>query len=220
MAVRKITKAGGRKLVSKFPSVKLRRIVRCESPLERDYVYLLEFGRAKFYEEQPLRIRYYLDGKRRRYTPDFLVTVGEKKLIVEVKLESVALKKKYRTLFAIASQICRREGYVFVVVTEKMIRVQPRLSNIKKLYRYAKVPLTTRCQTECYQFLEGRCGVSVKALAEFLGARGVEEPLQVVYALMYWGFVEFDMAIRIGSGSIISLPKSVYGKGAGHTCQA
>src|SRR5919206_3283789 len=144
MPVRKITNAGGMKKVSKFPSIKLKRVVKCESPLERDYVYLLEFGRANFYEEQPLRIRYYMDGDKRHYTPDFLVEMGDKKLIVEVKPAVKIVEEEYQTLFRIVSQICRQEGYDFVVVTDHMIRVQPRLQNIKILYRYAKMPLYPR----------------------------------------------------------------------------
>jgi len=209
MVVRKITNTGGMKLVSKFPSVKLGRIVRCESPLERDYVYLLEYSKAQFYEEQPLRIRYYLDGERRRYTPDFLVKTDDKKLIVEVKPEHAVLKDEYQTLFGIVSQICRQEGYVFVVVTERMIRIQPRLNNIKILYRCAKVPLHAKHQLECYFFLKERSGVSVKDLAEFLGSRKIEEPLSVVYGLMYRGFVEFDLASPISLNSVISLPTSL-----------
>lgn len=210
MPVRKITNAGGMKLVSKFPSVKLGKVVRCESPLERDYVYLLEYGKAQFYEEQPLRIRYYLNDERRRYTPDFLVQVDDKKMLVEVKPEHVASQDKYQTLFGIISQICRQEGYVFIVVTEKMIRVQPRLNNIKILYRCAKVPLLTKYQLEYYAFLKEQSGISIKALANFLGARNIEDPLSVVYALMYWGFLEFDLASPITLTSVVSLPKTLY----------
>ena len=206
MAVRKITNAGGRKLVSKFPSIKLGRIVRCESPLERDYVYLLEHGRARFYEEQPLHIRYYLDGKRRRYTPAFLAEKDDKKQIVEVKPEDEIGKDKYQILFHIISQICRQEGYEFIVVTDKLIRVQPRLHNIKKLYRYARVPLYSHYQLEYYDFLKDQSHVTIKALAEFLRTRKVEEPLSVVYALTYWGFLDVDLMRPVNLKAVVSPP--------------
>ena len=70
---------------TKFPSVRLNKIVICQSPLERDYSFLIErdIG-VKFYKEQPLRIYYWHDGKRHRYTPDFLLYRVSKKQIVEL----------------------------------------------------------------------------------------------------------------------------------------
>lgn len=207
MAVRKITNIGGMKRVSKFPSVKLNKIVRCESPLERDYAYLLEHSNVKFYEEQPLRIHYYLDGKRCRYTPDFLVVRHNRRQIVEVKPESKVIKDEYQTLFRIVCQICCQEGYEFVVVTDKMIRVQPRLDNIKLLYRYAKVPIFLHHQLACYKFFKEQNAVCIKSLATFLTSMNVENPLPVVYALIYGGFVEFDLMNPISVNSIVGMPK-------------
>jgi len=213
MAVRKITNAGGRKLVSKFPSIKMGRVIRCESPLERDYVYLLEHGKAKFYEEQPLRIWYYLDGKKRRYTPDFLVERNNKKQIVEVKPVKVVVKAEYQALFHIISQVCRQEGYEFVVVTDEMIRVQPRLRNIKILYRYAKVPLFSHYQLEYYEFLKEESLISIRNLARFLNSRKIENSLSVVYGLTYWGFLEIDLTKPVNSKTLVGLPTTASKKG-------
>ncbi len=214
MVVRKITSAGGRKLVSKFPSIKLGRVVRCESPLERDYVYLLEHGKAKFYEEQPLRIWYYLNGKKRRYTPDFLVESSNKKQIVEVKPVKVVVKAEFQALFHTISQICRQEGYEFLVVTDEMIRVQPRLANIKILYRYAKVPIFPDYQLEYYEFLKEEPRISIRGLANFLSSRKIEDSLSVVYALSYWGFLEIDLTKPVNSTTLVSLPTTVSQKEA------
>ena len=88
MAVRKISNKGTKKVIGKFASLKMKRVIWWESQLERDYIYLLEFDPdVASYDEQPLRIEYYLNGKKHRYTPDFLVRKGNKRIIVEVKQE-------------------------------------------------------------------------------------------------------------------------------------
>ena len=63
MRVRRITN-GGRKVIGKFPSIKNGGMVWWESQIERDYFYLLEFDSdVIIYWAQPLKIRYYLDGR-------------------------------------------------------------------------------------------------------------------------------------------------------------
>ena len=142
MAVRKITNKGCKKIIGKFPSLKLGRLIWWESQIERDYIYLLEFDPAVIsYEEQPIRISYHLNGKERHYTPDFLVRQADRNLIVEVKQEKEALKEENQRLFNIVGAICARDDYEFIVVTDKMIRVQPRLDNIKLLTRYQRTPI-------------------------------------------------------------------------------
>ena len=44
MSVRKIINKGNRKVIGRFPSLKLKRNVWWESQLERDYIYILEFA--------------------------------------------------------------------------------------------------------------------------------------------------------------------------------
>lgn len=79
MGVRKITN-GSRKVIGKFPSLKMGKMVWWESQLERDYIFHLEFYRSVIsYEEQPLKLRYKLDREVHCYTPDFLVVRHSKK---------------------------------------------------------------------------------------------------------------------------------------------
>jgi hypothetical protein len=56
---RKITNAGNRKVIGKFPSLKMNRVIWWESQLERDYIYLLEIDpEVLSYSEQPFTISY------------------------------------------------------------------------------------------------------------------------------------------------------------------
>jgi hypothetical protein len=206
MPVRKITNRGYKKRVSKFPSVRLKKIVVCESPLELDFVYLLEYSGAK-YEGQPLKIRFYAGGKMLTYTPDFFVTIKDRKLLVEVKPASKVGQEKYQTLFRIVSQICRREGYEFFVITDLTIRIQPRLRNIKLLYRYATLPLQPEHQLCANELLvRGEC--SIAELVNALLDKGVEGAKSVVYALIYWRHLETDLMKPISPSCIVRLPGS------------
>jgi hypothetical protein len=206
MKTRKITNKGTKKVIGKFPSLKMGRLVWWESQIERDYIYLLEFDPAVIsYEEQPLRISYYLNGKERHYTPDFLVKRTDKSLIIEVKQEEEAQKEENQRLFHIASAICARHNYEFVIVTDKMIRVQPRLDNIKLLTRYQKTPINDpHYQIICYELFVKNSEVSLGEVTQFFASRNIGK--QVVFSLLYWGVLAVDLMQPIGALSVVHLP--------------
>ena len=114
------------------------RRIGFESSLERDFVTLMLFDPDfEKIEEQPVRI-FYQDadsGRRRHYTPDFLVhRKSTPTLLVEVKPES-ELERLFAELkpkFDAAHRYTAREGYAFEVWTEQDIRTD-RLKNARFL---------------------------------------------------------------------------------------
>lgn len=57
-----------------FSSYKNKRQINFESKLEHDFYLLLEFDKiVKSYQEQPFKVYYTYQDKKRRYTPDTLV---------------------------------------------------------------------------------------------------------------------------------------------------
>jgi len=190
--VRRITNFG-RKVIGKFPSVKTGRPVWSESPLERDYIFLLEFDPdVVFYREQPLRLHYLLDGTVCTYTPDFLVERSSgAKQIVEVKPEKVALGEEYGRFSRAVASVCEKEGYEFLTATEKLIRTQPRLDNVKLLHRYARATILPQHLIECRRFFIECRKPSLGLLAEYLSAKGIAK--QVAYALVHQGVVTADL---------------------------
>ena len=57
-----------------FSSYKNKRQINFESKLEHDFYLLLEFDETiKSYQEQPFKVYYIYQDKKRRYTPDTLV---------------------------------------------------------------------------------------------------------------------------------------------------
>lgn len=185
------------------------RIIRWESLIERDAIYLLEYDRAvKSYEEQPNPIFYVLDGKRHRYTPDFRVERNGQYQIVEVKPAKQVVTGKYDDLFREVAWECQSMGCQFVLATDEIIRAEPKLQNIKMLYRYARTPLRQGYQSLIDQFFNAEAVTTIDGLARFFAERGIEDSIQVVYALVYHGFFEIDLNTVISSLTEIGLPDS------------
>jgi hypothetical protein len=205
MLARNITNAGSTKLIGKFPSLKMRRIVWYESLLERDYLYLLELDPGVIsYEEQPLQIYYFLEGKKRRYTPDLLIQRKYGKQIVEVKPMKKAIEPSNITLFRIADEICRREGYEFHVATDAVIRSQPRLNIAKFLYKYARTPLLPQHQIYCHELFVRRQEILLGEIIKFFAARAIGQ--QVVFALIFHGVLSINLTETLTPSSIVRLP--------------
>jgi hypothetical protein len=208
---RKISNTGTRNLIGKFPSFKMGRIVWYESLLERDYMYLLEIDSDVIsYREQPGRIYYTLDGKRRHYTPDILVERRREKQLVEVKPKKKAEAEEYRRLFRIATETCRREGYEFRVATDEMIRLQPRLNGAKLLYKYARTPLLPQHQIVCHELFTVRREATLGEVARFFASRGIGR--QVVYALIFRGVLSVDLMRPLNGDAVVRLPIPAYAK--------
>lgn len=204
---RKVIRKGTRKVVGKFPSVKPTiRFVHWESQLERDFYYLLEIDpNVISFREQPLRIEYVLNGKRCYYTPDVLVERKQKIQIVEVKPKSKV--EKYTEIFRIATQVCARYGYEFIVATDEVIRKQPRLENVKLLWRYSRSLIEPEHQIACSEFFSLRQEATLHEVIEFFEFKRVERP--IVYGLLYWGILETDLIDkRISMNSVVRLPQA------------
>lgn len=216
MPVRHIPPLGARKNIGKFPSVKMDRVAWYESLLERDFMYRLDHDvQVKRWGEQPLKIRFVLDGKVHYYTPDFEVHRESKKQIIEVKPQHKVDSGEWDVLFGIASSLCEREGYEFVVVTDKMIRTQPELDNVKKLWKYARTPLRPQHQILCKNFFY-RNQLAEINLGELLSYFQAERiPAEVAYALIFFGALNIDMTQPINSNSLIWMPLAKAASAAG-----
>lgn len=193
------------KNVGKFFSIKMGRMLWFESLLEEALMYLLDFdSEVKSFREQPCRIRYLYHGKVRRYTPDLLVERADEKQIIEVKPKQKVNTEKYDLLFRIVSTICGMEGYKFKVYTEEVILQQPRLNNVKAVWGYARTPLHLQHQIYSYELLQMKKEVSLAEVFEYFQMKKVSK--QVVYALLYWGVMGFDLNEPLCPNSRIYLP--------------
>ncbi len=167
-------------------------------------MYLLEIDPDVLsYSSQPLKIIYTLDNRQRRYTPDFLVERRRQKQIIEIKSASQVNNDKNRTLFQGLAPIIQKQGWEFLVITDEMIRQGSLLSNIKLLYRYALVPLTLQTWINCHQYFRNQPPIALKTAEQDLKPQGIFR--EVLFKLLFLGFLETNLRLPIGSHSLISL---------------
>lgn len=136
---RKIISPSGGIVRGKFPSRKNGRMVHYEGLLELDAVYLFETS-PEFvrYREQPPKIHYPDGPKLRRYTPDFeLLLVTGESVTIEVKPTRFLETAKTRHKFDRIEEHMRRSNISFVILTEQVIRQEPRLYSLRWIYHQA-----------------------------------------------------------------------------------
>ena len=208
IGVRPIKNSGYRKIIGKFPSVKMQTVIWWESQIERDYIYLLEIDSdVVAYYAQPFKIKYTDKGKSRSYTPDFLVERTNKQQIVEVKPASKINQEKNLNLWRHIAPLCQREEKEFVVVTDEMIRIQPKLDNIKLLYKYATIPMPAPVTRDCQNyFLDGKPRELGRVWQE-LESIGVSQ--SQIYRLLYSGLIVTDLMQPINQTSLVRLFSSL-----------
>lgn len=128
-----------------FPSLKLGRMVRYGSTIERDLLYFLEYRQAvTWYCEQPRTIeQILLDGQRHRYTPDYEVHDGTDRVLVECKPEALLETPHAQQQRQMGLHWAENNGYRFVTYTDTELRAGQHLNNLKLLWRYARLQDTT-----------------------------------------------------------------------------
>ncbi|MGO2162307.1 MAG: TnsA endonuclease N-terminal domain-containing protein [Vibrio toranzoniae] len=127
------------KNISRFVSLKTDSIQTVESDLEFDACFHFEFApKIVSFEAQPLGFEYYLEGKRRRYTPDFLVTYDDAyQPFYEIKPKQIVESDDFKILFAAKKEYALSIGNDLHVLTEDDIQIYPLLDNLKIIHRYA-----------------------------------------------------------------------------------
>lgn len=123
-----------------FPSLKLNRMVRYNSTIERDYLYFLEYwSHVLWYCEQPLTIKHKMpDGYIRRYTPDYEVHEAERKALVECKPHARIRSDHTLQQEVIGQNWAKKNDYDFIIITDDELRTGHRLANLKLFWRYAR----------------------------------------------------------------------------------
>lgn len=155
-----------------FASYKNKSQIAFESVLERDFYMILEFNNnVVSYEEQPLSIQYdYIDGNKRRYTPDTLVTYKNNlQILYEVKYaneirnneklqEKIAYLKKY---------LSEKYQLDFEIFTDEDIN-KDYLENLKFLYKYAFMPENKKISIQINTILNNEKSINITQLLQRL----------------------------------------------------
>lgn len=169
---RQVVTPSGSIVRGRFPSYKAGRMVAFEQLLERDALYLFEFSpQVLDIHGQPFKF-FYADGARtRRYTPDFALTLlDHSQLVIEVKPRKSLAKPEVQAKLAAISDAMERQGHRFMVLSDKVIRVEPRLPNLKLLLPHLSqsVSDSARWRLRALASSSGEV-LLVKVLAEHFG---------------------------------------------------
>ena len=132
------------KNIVRFPAIKSqsREGILVESILESKYCYHLEFNRnVKSYLPQPETFSFNVNGKQKKYTPDFLESEQSSHLTyIEVKPAKKSKSEHYQELFSAFDSYISTTNVSFKVVDETEILKEPLLTNYRLLFQYLKSP--------------------------------------------------------------------------------
>jgi hypothetical protein len=204
---RNVISPSGGIIRGKFPSRKNGRMVHHEGLLELEAIYLFETSpRIVRYREQPLTIHYPDGAKLRRYTPDFeLELVTGKIVYIEVKPMSSLQHEKVRHKLDCITEYMRRSETAFVILTDQIIRQEPRLANLRWIYhRSSRVPPTPDAISVAINTYRDSFPLSITAASTLLSA-GVVDP----YSLLLTGQLYCSLEQTISQETLIELNKEV-----------
>ena len=194
---RNVVRRTTHRVVGRFPSFKSGRVVHWESQLERDMIRLLEFDSAVlFYREQPEPLTYFEGGKRRKYTPDFIAKTTNGVTVFEVKPYEQSITSPLKEKLVAFQGHYAAQGVDFLVMTEREIRREPRLSNITKLLRYQRQIVSPTSMQVIIELFD-RGVRTLGGLFEHLEKQGV--PFTHAYALISQGSLGIDINQPIDS---------------------
>lgn len=203
MPVRAIMNNSGRKLIGKYPSGKMERTIKWEGTLERDYVSILEWQQDVIeYWEQPIKIKYHLNGKMRYYTPDFLVIRNSGKSLVEVKPRYRLEDPNTLLQIKVGIDFCLKKDMHFKVVSDE-IREGQFLKNIKLLERYSLENVSLFFINDAVAMVLKTESISIEELSNYMGVRGYSSAIQKVYFLVYKSIIKVNMDEPITIRSLI-----------------
>lgn len=189
-----------------FASRKSQAMVQFESMLERDFLALAEvLPEVVSVASQPVTLAYRLDGRKRFYTPDFLVQTQRRRIVVEVKPAS-----KLDEVWRLKEQIFRRhfmsQGRDYRILTEEWIRREPRHSNVRllKAQRQRNVPSEFLLQVNS-KLAGGQATTIASLLNDLADATSRVGARRWIYALIHRGVIGIDLDAPISDDVSITL---------------
>lgn len=200
---RNVISSSGGIVRGKFPSRKNGRMVHHEGLLELEAIYLFETSpRIVRYREQPITINYPDGAKLRRYTPDFELVLSTGEIIlIEVKPTRSLQHDEVRHKFDCVAEHMRRSEIAFVILTDRVIRQEPRLSNLRWIYhRSSRVPPTPDAIIVAINKYRNCFPLSIAAASTLLNVGGVDP-----YSLLLAGHLSCSLEQPISQETLINI---------------
>jgi len=194
MYIRNLRKPSPNKNVFKFASAKMNEVILCESTLEFDACFHHEYNdEIENYASQPKGFKYEFNGKVLPYTPDALILYknGVQKYH-EYKPYSKITSPLFRQKFTAKRHAALDMGIDLILVTDKQIRVNPILNNLKLLHRYSGVYSLSNIQLELLKLIQ-RSGVIKLNDVSSQYNLSIGETRAFIYSLIHKGFLRANL---------------------------
>ncbi len=196
MYIRNLRKPSPNKNVFKFASTKVSSVVMCESSLEFDACFHHEYNDLiESFGSQPEGFKYEFMGKSLPYTPDALISYTDKtQKYHEYKPYSKIASPLFRAEFAAKRAASLKLGIDLVLVTDRQIRVNPILNNLKLLHRYSGVFGISSIQKELLNFIHKSGAIKLNDISRQIGLP-IGEARSYLFALMGKGLIKANLGI-------------------------
>ncbi len=163
--------------ISKFMSLKNDAVVRTMSTLELDMCFHLEYSPdIEKFTSQPNGFYYGFNDRQCRYTPDFnIVNHDGVETFIEVKHSSKIHNPDFRSRFAVKQQFSLEHfNKKLILITEKQIRINPILNNLKLLHRYSGLQTVSDIQYEILKIVQKSQKIQLHDISRLLGISEVD----------------------------------------------
>lgn len=176
----------------KYPSWKMARMIQWESHNELNAFRLLDANPAAVaYHEQPLTIRFRLNGETHVHYPDVLVQWGSSRELWEIKPEAEAARPPYVTRTRFLEAALPELGFAYRLVLAENLAQQPRLTNVLTLLKYGREPVGELAREHIRQLLHSTGSIRWESATNGdLGPTG----RSVLSRLTLEGFLACDLA--------------------------
>lgn len=192
---RKVVTRSRARSTGKYPSWKMGRMVQWESENELNAYRCLDMApEVKAFHEQPLLLKYMLNGEEHYHYPDVLVDYGDSRELWEIKPKAQALKQEYvdRTLFLEA--MLPKLGFTYRMVLAEELAAQPRLDTVLALLKHGRNPVTASARESVRRVLLGAPVVTWgQASNGYLGING----RSILARLVLEGVLSCDIGQRL-----------------------
>ncbi|WP_201859370.1 hypothetical protein [Microvirga soli] len=187
---------------SRFPSIKSKRVMRAASSLEFDNMLDCDLDPARHgFVEQPIRLRYILDGNPQLALPDAFVIWEGHPEFQEVKFEHEASKPENELRWEAIASAVNGLGFGYRIRTENQIRCKPRYDTVWRVYEDRMAPLPDRAALiSLTEKLSGNKPVTLGAIVADLGVSTDQ-----VHALIRRGYLVIDLDSPLGANIPVSL---------------
>lgn len=208
--MRNLVHRGAQRPVSKATSVKLDRVVHCESALELEAFLLLEVSPSvQAFAEQPVCIRYMQGNEWRSHIPDFAMLMGGRVTFIEVKF-SKDVDEQVSDRTRLMEGLLHNFGVGYRLVTEKEIRSGVYVENAMRVLRRARHAISEVQHLATLQTLRS---VNRVPLAAFGWSVADSKAAIGVAKLIMSGHAEIDENILLSDRSCVWLAKGGQSEG-------